>query len=73
MLEEQSGVCYICKRICSSGRRLAVDHCHKTGVVRGLLCAVCNRSLGWFERRRETILLYTNLAKERRKNILKGI
>lgn len=44
--EEQSGTCAICKKECVSGRRLAVDHCHTTGKVRGLLCCKCNRGLG---------------------------
>ena len=46
MLEAQGGVCAICGRECQSRNRLAVDHCHETGKVRGLLCAHCNRALG---------------------------
>ena len=44
--EEQGGVCAICNQECVSGRRLAVDHNHDTGEVRGLLCCMCNRGLG---------------------------
>lgn len=49
MLEEQGGVCYICQGPEIGGRRLAVDHCHYTGKVRGLLCARCNRAIGMLE------------------------
>lgn len=44
--EQQNGVCYICERATGTGRRrLSVDHCHKTGVVRGLLCSADNKSV----------------------------
>jgi hypothetical protein len=56
MFAGQSGVCAICKRpenAKSSGdgspRALAVDHDHKTGKVRALLCSACNTSLGGFQ------------------------
>ncbi|MFE3579114.1 endonuclease domain-containing protein [Streptomyces vinaceus] len=39
----QGGVCAICRQARTT--RLDVDHCHKTGVVRGLCCARCNRQL----------------------------
>lgn len=44
--EFQGGCCYICRRAKGTGRkRLCVDHCHETGVVRGLLCNPCNKSV----------------------------
>lgn len=46
MLENQGGVCSICKCKNKSGIRLAVDHDHETGAVRGLLCSLCNTAIG---------------------------
>jgi len=42
MLEAQHGVCMICGRP-PKHKRLAVDHNHKTGEPRSLLCDGCNR------------------------------
>lgn len=47
-LVEQAGRCAICKQE-PSKQRLAVDHCHKTGRIRGLLCSSCNHGLGNFK------------------------
>ena len=49
LLEKQNGVCQICKKTCSSRQFLSVDHCHKTGTVRGLLCVKCNTALGMLD------------------------
>ena len=56
ILIEQNGVCAICfnPEYSVHGRsqkpvNLAVDHCHKTGKVRGLLCRSCNQVLGHFK------------------------
>lgn len=35
--------------ICSSPDELVIDHCHKTMLVRGLLCSPCNTGLGKFQ------------------------
>lgn len=58
LLAEQSGKCYICNREPYSNKPLHVDHCHKTGEVRGLLCARCNWYLGVIEKKPTTL---TNL------------
>lgn len=47
MLSQQGGGCAICGAT-SDYYALAVDHCHSTGVVRGVLCSKCNRGLGAF-------------------------
>lgn len=49
MLMSQGGVCKICKRECKTYANLAVDHCHTTKKVRGLLCNKCNRGIGLLE------------------------
>jgi hypothetical protein len=54
MLKLQNNLCAICKnpeKISTSPKndnpkRLAIDHCHKTGKIRGLLCHKCNVSIG---------------------------
>jgi hypothetical protein len=46
MLELQNGVCAICGEVCKIRESLSVDHCHKTNIVRGLLCHSCNTTLG---------------------------
>jgi hypothetical protein len=48
LLISQGGVCAICGRPSTNGRRLHIDHCHTTGRVRGLLCLSCNRGIGYF-------------------------
>jgi hypothetical protein len=52
LLAAQCGLCLICAasiRFCGPGRGAAVDHCHATGKVRGVLCSTCNRGLGLFK------------------------
>jgi hypothetical protein len=46
LLNRQGGVCAICGTPPSQKKRLAVDHNHKTGAVRGLLCDSCNHAIG---------------------------
>lgn len=45
LYEAQGGVCYICQRATGKRKKLAVDHDHATGYVRGLLCGPCNSIL----------------------------
>lgn len=43
LFEAQDGACAICRQ--TRRERLSVDHCHKTNMVRGLLCRLCNGRL----------------------------
>lgn len=49
MLAGQGGRCAICRTDEPGGKgNFHVDHCHDTGVIRGLLCTRCNQGLGYF-------------------------
>ena len=61
ILKAQEGRCAICGRTAEEeGKRLAVDHDHDTGEVRGLLCGNCNHAIGKFKHDPE--LLYGAIA-----------
>ncbi|MEV4438520.1 endonuclease VII domain-containing protein [Streptomyces sp. NPDC049577] len=47
-LDTQGGGCAICGAQPHPKQGIAVDHCHTTGRVRGILCSKCNRALGYF-------------------------
>ena len=54
--ESQGGRCAICRADEPGGHgTFHVDHCHETGVVRGLLCYRCNVGLGYFKDDPETV------------------
>jgi Autographiviridae endonuclease VII len=48
MFKDQGGVCAICLRD-NNNKRLCVDHDHRTGRIRGLLCNKCNGVLGYLD------------------------
>lgn len=47
MWKKQNGRCAICKKKLIESNDCHVDHCHITGMVRGLLCRKCNAVLGY--------------------------
>lgn len=71
VLDYQQGVCYICKRMYNKkGKKLvlSVDHDHKTGEVRGLLCWLCNKAIAILqddiERMHNAYLYFKNIPFE---------
>ena len=53
MIEIQGNRCLICYKTMIEPN---VDHCHKTNLVRGLLCSQCNNGLGNFKDNTESLL-----------------
>jgi hypothetical protein len=71
MILEQNGVCAICKKsesatINNVTKSLAVDHCHNTNKVRGLLCSRCNTALGLLK---DDISVVKNMINYLQKNL----
>jgi hypothetical protein len=46
---KQGSCCAICRTNDPGAGEWHTDHCHSTNVVRGILCSVCNTSLGGFK------------------------
>lgn len=46
--DAQDSKCAICEKTLTTATR-QIDHCHKTGRVRGLLCTPCNLLVAWIE------------------------
>jgi len=64
LIERQGNACAICRVV---PERFHVDHDHKTGAVRGLLCASCNKALGAFKDNAqilEAAIVYLTAARE---------
>jgi hypothetical protein len=82
ILDSQSGICAICQQteVISTGKTkkinpLGIDHCHKTGRIRGLLCSKCNIGLGFLEKLTvpiERYFNYLNQNKEKNQDENKG-
>ncbi len=67
IFDKQKGQCFGCHSL-PTIQRLCVDHCHKTGRVRGLLCSTCNTILGQTKDREENLILGISVvSKEKRK------
>lgn len=56
LFNKQNGLCALCNEPEPLGILLSVDHCHKTGKIRGLLCGHCNRGLGLFRDNPEVLI-----------------
>ncbi len=64
ILEKQNLRCAICKKLFED-KMPNIDHCHKTGKVRGLLCGECNISLGHFEKVQQRAIVYLREVERR--------
>ena len=72
MFTSQGGVCAICRETCKTCKTLAVDHCHRTGTIRGLLCQGCNTSISRFNDDIELLLSAIEYLKKEPYRVLKS-
>lgn len=66
---QQGGKCQTCNKnihieTVNDKNSACVDHCHRTGKIRGLLCNHCNRALGLLKEDVSTITNILNYIKE---------
>ena len=69
MVKAQDGRCATCRRLPQGHwKRLCVDHCHETLVIRGLLCSACNVALGALEDDTEVLAAAIAYLRKHEKN-----
>jgi len=56
MFKLQDFMCAICKKGNNQIHKFCVDHCHKTGQIRGILCSTCNKAIGLLRDSEESLL-----------------
>lgn len=66
--EGQNFRCAICE-IDLPNQRWVIDHCHKTGKVRGILCQHCNLGLGFFRDSSENLIKASKYLDKQKRNI----
>lgn len=67
VIERCGGKCEACKQPLTN-RQMRVDHDHKTGEVRGVLCVFCNALEGMLNKQKDRVqqvLAYVQMAEER--------
>lgn len=67
MRDSQGGKCAGCATTMLPGWDTNVDHCHTTGLIRGLLCRKCNLAIGMVAdspETLETLAAYLRAARE---------
>jgi len=60
LFQAQNGLCAICFRPCNTHKNLSIDHDHKSGKIRGLLCRNCNCAIG--QAREDVTILKSMIA-----------
>jgi len=68
ILKAQDYKCKICEIEISylqqdGKKRAAVDHCHSTNKIRGILCWNCNIFLGYYEKRKDMVIKFEEYLK----------
>jgi len=55
MMNKQNNKCSVCKKEFENSKSCNIDHDHKTGKIRGLLCVKCNCGLGCLDENIKTL------------------
>ncbi len=75
ILRIQGGKCAICEEEQAAiSHAMCVEHCHETGVIRGLVCKRCNNMIAWVESvtslNKIEKFLQTNVFEDYKNNII---